>query len=36
MHCNRMIHAVARAHEVVLYDFLERLYRGQSARRRHA
>jgi thiopeptide-type bacteriocin biosynthesis protein len=34
MHCNRMLRGSARAHELVLYDYLERLYRGQLARRK--
>lgn len=33
MHVNRMIHSAQRAHELVLYDFLFRIYDGQVARR---
>ncbi len=33
MHANRMLRSSARAHELVLYDFLERLYTGRIARR---
>jgi thiopeptide-type bacteriocin biosynthesis protein len=32
MHANRMFAGAARAHELVIYDFLERLYEGQMAR----
>jgi thiopeptide-type bacteriocin biosynthesis protein len=32
MHANRLLHAAARAQELVLYDFLDRLYEGRSAR----
>lgn len=32
MHANRMLRFSARAHELVIYDFLERLYRARSAR----
>jgi thiopeptide-type bacteriocin biosynthesis protein len=34
MHVNRLVRASARASELVLYDFLQRLYRGRRARRR--
>jgi thiopeptide-type bacteriocin biosynthesis protein len=34
MHCNRMIRAATRQHELVLYDFLFRLYDGKNARER--
>jgi thiopeptide-type bacteriocin biosynthesis protein len=34
MHANRMLRAAARANELVLYDFLTRLYEGRRARRR--
>ncbi len=34
MHANRMLRASARQQELVLYDFLERLYRSQLARSR--
>jgi len=34
MHVNRMARAAARAQELVLYDFLARLYEGQAARAR--
>jgi thiopeptide-type bacteriocin biosynthesis protein len=34
MHANRMFASAARAQELVLYDFLERLYQGQQARTR--
>jgi thiopeptide-type bacteriocin biosynthesis protein len=33
MHANRLLRSAARAHELVLYDFLERLYDGQRSRR---
>ena len=36
MHANRMLHAAARAQELVLYDFLERLYQGRLARSKAA
>jgi thiopeptide-type bacteriocin biosynthesis protein len=32
MHANRLLRASARQHELVLYDFLQRLYLGQRAR----
>ena len=32
MHVNRMIRSSQRAHELVLYDLLRRLYEGQAAR----
>jgi lantibiotic biosynthesis protein len=32
MHVNRLIRSEARAHELVLYDLLSRLYDGQAAR----
>ena len=32
MHVNRLLRSVQRAHEVVLYDFLTRLYESQIAR----
>jgi thiopeptide-type bacteriocin biosynthesis protein len=32
MHANRMLRSAARAQELVLYDFLERLYKGRAAR----
>jgi len=34
MHANRMLHASARAQEMVLYDFLRRLHAAQRARGR--
>ena len=34
MHVNRMIRAAARAHEMVLYDFLYLLYESRAARER--
>jgi thiopeptide-type bacteriocin biosynthesis protein len=34
MHANRLLHASARAQELVLYDFLLQLYRGQQGRER--
>jgi lantibiotic biosynthesis protein len=34
MHVNRMLRTAARAHELVIYDFLQRLYEGRRARRR--
>jgi hypothetical protein len=34
MHVNRMIRFQANAHEVVIYDFLSRLYDSEIARRR--
>ncbi len=36
MHVNRMIRAVPRAHEAVLYDFLHRIYESRAARERQA
>jgi thiopeptide-type bacteriocin biosynthesis protein len=36
MFTNRLIRSSARAHEMVLYDFLERLYDSAMARRRAA
>jgi thiopeptide-type bacteriocin biosynthesis protein len=33
MHCNRMLHASARAQELVLYDFLRRWHEARRARR---
>lgn len=32
MHVNRLVRSAQRAHELVLYDFLARLYAAQSAR----
>jgi thiopeptide-type bacteriocin biosynthesis protein len=32
MHCNRLLRAAARTHELVLYDFLHRHYKGRVAR----
>jgi thiopeptide-type bacteriocin biosynthesis protein len=34
MHANRMLRGAARAQELVIYDFLTRLYEGQRARQR--
>jgi len=34
MHLNRMIRSAARAHELVLYDFLYQLYESRAARER--
>jgi thiopeptide-type bacteriocin biosynthesis protein len=34
MHVNRLLRSSARANELVLYDFLQRLYTGQRARSR--
>jgi lantibiotic biosynthesis protein len=34
MHANRVLRSSARSHELVLYDFLVRLYEGQVARRK--
>ncbi|MCX5746919.1 MAG: thiopeptide-type bacteriocin biosynthesis protein [Proteobacteria bacterium] len=34
MHANRLLHASQRAQEMVLYDFLKRLYASQRARQR--
>jgi thiopeptide-type bacteriocin biosynthesis protein len=36
MHCNRMLRSAPRAHELVLYDFLARLYESRAARARRA
>jgi thiopeptide-type bacteriocin biosynthesis protein len=36
MHCNRMMRSAPRAHELVLYDFLARLYESRAARARRA
>jgi thiopeptide-type bacteriocin biosynthesis protein len=36
MHANRMLRSAARPQELVLYDFLQRLYEGQRARGRGA
>ena len=36
MHANRLLHAAARAQELVLYDLLERVYRSRVARARRA
>jgi lantibiotic biosynthesis protein len=36
MHANRMLHAAARKQELVLYDFLSRVYESRLARRRRA
>lgn len=33
MHANRLLRSAARAQELVLYDFLCRLYESQAARR---
>jgi class I lanthipeptide synthase len=35
MHCNRLLRAEARTHELVLYDFLHRHYKGAAARARN-
>jgi class I lanthipeptide synthase len=32
MHVNRLIRSAQRAHELVLYDLLVRLYESQAAR----
>lgn len=32
MHANRLLRSAARAQELVIHDFLERLYRGRLAR----
>ncbi len=32
MHANRLLRAEQRAHELVLYDFLARLYDSEAAR----
>ena len=34
MHTNRMLRSAARAQELVLYDFLHRLYTSRQARER--
>ncbi len=34
MHINRMIRSAARAHELVLYDFLYQLHESRAARAR--
>ena len=34
MHLNRLLRSAARAHELVLYDLLSRLYRSALARHR--
>jgi thiopeptide-type bacteriocin biosynthesis protein len=34
MHANRLLRSNARAHELVIYDFLSRLYESQAARRK--
>jgi thiopeptide-type bacteriocin biosynthesis protein len=34
MHANRLFPSAGRAHELVLYDFLERVYEGRSARKK--
>ncbi len=34
MHVNRMIRSAARAHEMVLYDFLYLLHESRAARER--
>jgi thiopeptide-type bacteriocin biosynthesis protein len=36
MHANRLLRSDQRRHEIVLYDFLHRLYDAQSARTRSA
>jgi len=36
MHANRLLRDAARAQELVIYDFLARLYQGARARRRPA
>lgn len=36
MHANRMLRSAARAQELVIYDFLERLYQSESARARRS
>jgi thiopeptide-type bacteriocin biosynthesis protein len=33
LHANRVLHASARAHELVIYEFLERAYRSKLARK---
>jgi hypothetical protein len=32
MHANRLLRSAARAQELVIYDFLERLYKSKPAR----
>jgi hypothetical protein len=32
MHANRMLRSTQRAQELVLYDFLDRLYESRAAR----
>lgn len=34
MHVNRLIRSSQRAHELVIYDLLDRLYVARAARRR--
>ena len=34
MHVNRLVHASGRAHELVIYEFLERSYQSMAARAR--
>ncbi len=34
MHVNRVLRSAQRAHEMVLYDLLDRLYLSRAARRR--
>jgi hypothetical protein len=34
MHCNRLLRAAQRQHELVLYDWLLRLYESEAARAR--
>jgi hypothetical protein len=36
MHANRLLRSAQRAQELVLYDFLDRLYEGQAARAKQA
>jgi thiopeptide-type bacteriocin biosynthesis protein len=36
MHANRLLRSAARAQELVIYDFLERIYQGRAARARRA
>jgi hypothetical protein len=36
MHVNRMIRFAANNHELVIYDFLSRLYEAEIARRQRA
>jgi hypothetical protein len=33
MHANRLLRSAQRAHELVLYELLERAYSSQAARR---